>query len=595
MNRVLLTVDLRSERDIVAARRGAREVSARLGFEPQDQARIATTVSELARNAIHYAGSGQVSFAIDEPDEADAMLRIEIADQGPGIESLERAQSGPASPGGEPKLGLVTARRMMDAFEVDSAPGKGARIRVGKRLPRRARPMTQAVLESLRRELAKQSRVDAHAEIEQQNRELLRTLGELRSRQEELVRLNSELEDTNRGVLALYAELDERATHLRMADESKTRFLSNVSHELRTPVNSILALSRILLDRLDGELSGEQERQVGYIRRAAEQLSSLIDDLLDLRKVEAGKLQLRIEAVEVVEIFGALRAMFRPLTTNSSVALVFHEPEDSPQLCTDHGKVSQILRNLISNALKFTERGAVEVFAAPTADRTVMVFTVKDTGIGISPENHRKIFDEFTQVENPLQRGVKGAGLGLPLSLRLATLLGGTLEVHSDLGKGATFSLAIPVDLRTRAQADDAGESATGPGQSNLERVLIVDDDEIERYALRQYLPHGAYDVTEASGGYEGLRLARQQHPDYVFLDLVMPDINGMEVLRLLKSNDDTRKIPVVIFTSQRLDERQRQDLSEASALVMKNDLSRETVADALRSVRAAGENMHAK
>src|SRR5688572_16975367 len=156
----LLTVELRRERDIVAARRGAREVSARLGFEPQDQARIATTVSELARNAIHYAGSGTVSFALDPPDVREPMLRIEIADEGPGIADVERAQNGTAAGTLEPKLGLVTARRMMDSFEIESEPGKGARIRVGKRIPRRTGPLTSDRLDAFRRELSKHSLAD---------------------------------------------------------------------------------------------------------------------------------------------------------------------------------------------------------------------------------------------------------------------------------------------------------------------------------------------------------------------------------------------------------------------------------------------------
>src|SRR5687767_530938 len=221
--------------------------------------------------------------------------------------------------------------------------------------------------------------------------------------------------------MALYAELEERAAHLRVADETKTRFLSAASHEFRTPVNSILALSNILLHRLDGELTAEQEKQVTYIRQAAEQLSTMVDDLLDLRKVESGKLQLRVETFTVTDLFGALRGMFKPLSVRESVALIFEDPDATlPELYTDQGKVSQILRNLISNALKFTEVGSVRVTARLATDTDMIVFAVADTGVGIARENHRRVFDEFTQVENPLQKSVKGTGLGLPLSQRLA-------------------------------------------------------------------------------------------------------------------------------------------------------------------------------
>ena len=168
-------------------------------------------------------------------------------------------------------------------------------------------------------------------------------------------------------MVALYAELDERADHLRRADELKSKFLSHMSHEFRTPLNSILALSRLLLDRSDGELTEEQETQVRFIRKAAQNLTELVDDLLDLAKVEAGKTVVVASEFTVSSLFGALRGMLRPLLVGDAVALVFEESADLPPLDTDEGKVSQILRNFISNALKFTERGEVRVWA--TADR----------------------------------------------------------------------------------------------------------------------------------------------------------------------------------------------------------------------------------
>src|SRR5262249_20502651 len=212
-------------------------------------------------------------------------------------------------------------------------------------------------------------REDALEEVRQQNQELLRTLGELQKRQTELRQLNRELEDTNRGVVALYAELDEKADYLRRASEMKSRFLSNMSHEFRTPLNSIQSLARLLLDRSDGDLMPEQEKQVSYIRKAAEDLTELVNDLLDLAKVEAGKVIVRPTEFEAGPLFGALRGMLRPLLThNASVALVFEEPVGVPTLNTDESKVSQILRNFISNALKFTERGEVRVSAVPGPD-----------------------------------------------------------------------------------------------------------------------------------------------------------------------------------------------------------------------------------
>jgi signal transduction histidine kinase/CheY-like chemotaxis protein len=579
----LLEVDLTKERDISVARQRARHISGLLGFDAQDQARIATTVSELARNALRYASGGRIEFALEAEPARDPILRIVLSDDGPGITDLESAMSGTTS-SGEPKLGLVTAKRTMDQFEVGSNNGRGAVVKLGRIVPRRAQALSDTRITAIKRDLAANRTDDASVEAQQQNRELMRVMEELRVRQEELERLNAELEDTNRGVLALYAELDERATHLRLADETKTRFLSSISHEFRTPLNSILALSKILLHRLDGELSAEQDKQVRYIAQAAEQLSTLVDDLLDLRKVESGKIQLRMEPFTVSDLFGALRGMFKPLAVNDDVALIFDEPADLPQLHTDQGKVAQILRNLVSNALKFTSRGSVRLSAKLTDDRKMIVFSVADTGVGIASENHRRIFEEFIQVENPLQAAVKGTGLGLPLSQRLAGLLGGSIEIRSKLGEGSVFSLAIALRLDA-APAGVVSDASPTSMRAAVDRVLIIDDNEVERYALRQFLSAARYEVIEATGGYDGLRLARQSHPDFIFLDLLMPDVHGTEVLKLLKAIEETRGIPVVIFTSQRMDEIEHEKIAAASAVLTKNDLSRESVAEVLRRI----------
>jgi len=273
-------------------------------------------------------------------------------------------------------------------------------------------------------------------EFERQTQELRRALGELQARQQELDRLNRELEDTNRGVVALYAELDDRAEHLRRATELKARFVSNTTHEFRTPLNSILGLCD-LLDR-----RGTFE-ETGYIRRAAQDLRELVDDLLDLARVDSGKTLVRHEPIDVDDIFGALRGMLRPLLRNQSVALMFDAAPDLPPIVTDGAKVSQILRNLISNALKFTERGEVRVTARP-GDGDTIAFVVADTGRGIAAEHLSLIFDEFAQVEARSDAREGGSGLGLPLARRLAELLGGRLTVESALGAGATFTLILP-------------------------------------------------------------------------------------------------------------------------------------------------------
>ena len=291
----------------------------------------------------------------------------------------------------------------------------------------------------------------------------LREKGErLRQRQEELERLNEELKDVNRGMVGLYAELDEKARELRRADDIKTQFLSNLSHEFRTPLNSIFALSSLLLERTDGELTSEQEKQVGFIRKAADSLLELVNDLLDLSKIRAGKIEVRPVEFSTATLFSALRGMLRSLQVNPAVALVFEEPDGVPWLYTDEGKVSQILRNFVSNALKFTERGEVRVSARYDEGNRTVTFTVSDSGIGIAADDQERIFEEFTQLEHPAQSKFKGTGLGLPLCRKLAELLGGRIELESEVGVGSKFSLTLPERYVADSEAGDVEEAATG-------------------------------------------------------------------------------------------------------------------------------------
>jgi len=233
-----------------------------------------------------------VEFVV-EGRTAPQLLAIAVRDHGPGITEL------PTILGGEYRsrtglgLGLIGAKRLMDALEVETSPTGGTVVTMRKVIPWRGAPVMPAGVAAIAEDLARYRPPEPLAEVMEQNQELLRTLEELRHRQEELERLSRELEDTNRGVVALYAELDDRADHLRRADELKSKFLSNMSHEFRTPLNSILALSRLLLDHVDGPLSEEQTRQVAFVRKAAEDLSDLVNDLLDLAKVEAGKVEIR--------------------------------------------------------------------------------------------------------------------------------------------------------------------------------------------------------------------------------------------------------------------------------------------------------------
>src|SRR6266540_1548029 len=276
----ILTVTIKYEHDVVAARRRARQIAGLLGFDAQDQSRIATAVSEIARNAFNYADGGKVEFQVDGGATPQALL-IEVKDQGPGIAELESVLLGQYRSATGMGLGIMGARRLMDECEISSSRVGGTNVLMKKNLPIRAPMVTAERLRALADQLASERPQSPLEEIQQQNGELLRLLDELRQRQDDLERLNRELEDTNRGVIALYAELDEKASALGRADEMKSRFLSNMSHEFRTPLNSIIALSQLLLNRSDGELTEEQEKQVSFIRKGAGALLEMVSDLLD--------------------------------------------------------------------------------------------------------------------------------------------------------------------------------------------------------------------------------------------------------------------------------------------------------------------------
>jgi signal transduction histidine kinase len=411
----IVTVPIENESDVVTVRQRAHRLAELLGFERQDQTRIATAVSELARNAYSYANGGRAEFILD-PAPSPQVFHVRISDKGPGIADIQSILDGQYRSKSGMGLGIIGARRLMHHFTIESKAGKGTIVEVGHDLPSRAAPVTRTKLAEVSATLQKGSSTDPLEALRQQNRELMQSLEEIRRKDEESKQLDQELSDTNRGVVALYSELDERAEQLRHASELKTKFLSNMSHEFRTPLNSVLALSRLLLDRIDGELTPEQERQVGYIRRSAESLLELVNDLLDLAKVEAGKVDIKPSAFTIGELFGGLRGALRPLLTSQAVDLIFEIPDQIPNLFTDEGKVTQILRNLISNALKFTEQGEVRVSASFDADKERVKLSVRDTGIGIAPQDHARIFEEFSQVETKIQKRFKGTGLGLPLS-----------------------------------------------------------------------------------------------------------------------------------------------------------------------------------
>ncbi|MFI7577314.1 ATP-binding protein [Micromonospora sp. NPDC049497] len=443
----LLAMALRVEHDIFVVRQRGREVAAAVGLEHQDQVRIATALSEVARDLLRAVGGADVTFAVTaDADDGRQHLRIDLAPVGP-------------LPGGryEPQSGAVA--RLVD--RLDMVVGKGDTVvRMSRRVPVTAQALTPERLAELRAALGESAPGSALDELTAQNQQLIAALDEVRSQRDELAVLNEELaetnrgvmalynqlteelEETNRGVVALYGELDEKSAQLRAASESKSRFLANVSHELRAPVTAIIGLGRLLADSSSDPLTAEQARQVGLIRSSAADLLALVNELLDLAKAESGRIEPDWTEVDLRPVFGQLRGTLRALATRPEVELVVEEPPAPAVLRTDEVLLAQVLRNLLHNGLKFTERGEVRLRAERRGDRWQL--TVSDTGPGIPAELHERIFEEFYQV--PGKTRVGGTGLGLPYARRLVTLLGGTLDLASEPGRGSTFTVSLPVD-----------------------------------------------------------------------------------------------------------------------------------------------------
>jgi signal transduction histidine kinase/CheY-like chemotaxis protein len=544
----VLTYALNVQSDVVGARQRARQLAELLEFDGRDQTRIATSVSEIARNAFRYAGGGKVEFEI-EGETAPQLFVVRVSDEGPGISHLDEVLEGTYRSTTGMGIGLIGSRRLMDRWDIRSVPGKGTVVTLGKLLPPGTRLITAASAGRVVSRLAAMPAATSIAEVQSQNAELLGALAELQEKQDKLHEVARELEDTNRGVVALYAELDEKAVHLRRADEMKTRFLSNMSHEFRTPLNSIRALCKLLLGESDGPLAGEQQTQVRFIAKAADNLAELVDDLLDLAKIEAGKVDIRAARLDVNELFSALRGMLRPLLVTDRVDLLFEVPADFPPMYSDESKVSQILRNFISNALKFTEQGTVTVKASLADGGDSVLFEVRDTGIGIAAGDQDLIFEEFTQVQGPLQRKVKGTGLGLPLVRRLASLLGGRVGVHSQPGDGATFWARLP--LRVPDAPDDSQHQApAAEPQAHGEDgrwLLVIEDDPATRLLYEKFLKGTAYPPTSVASLAAARELLRTRRPAAAILDILLPgeEEGTWRWLAEVKAGD--RGFPVIV------------------------------------------------
>jgi len=444
MRQSIIKMLIHDEPDVVLVRQRAKQLAERFGFDLIEATHFATAASEIARNAFQYAKGGRAEFLYDTGVPS---LLVKISDQGLGIKQLETILEGRYQSETGMGVGLIGAKRLSDVFEVDSS-ASGTTVVVGKQLPAGKTVSPDGLLTIVKSLAMQPIATSALIEARLRNFELLQTLDALQTRQLEIERLNRELEETNRGVLALYSELDDKARSLKQASELKSRFLSQMSHELRTPLNSIIMLTRLMQSGNDEPLPPETQKQAAFIQRAADGLLEMVNDLLDLAKIESGRVEVKPCEVSVATLWAALRGMFRPLIGDLPVELSFSPVDELPVLFTDDVKLSQVLRNLISNALKFTFNGQVRV-VAELLDAERIQFSVADTGIGIAKEQQFSLFTEYVQLSEARGYRQKGTGLGLALCRRLVELLGGRIWCESELDQGSTFTFVIPVRYET--------------------------------------------------------------------------------------------------------------------------------------------------
>jgi signal transduction histidine kinase/CheY-like chemotaxis protein/HAMP domain-containing protein len=370
-------------------------------------------------------------------------------------------------------------------------------------------------------------------------------------------------------VAAKNNELNSKNAELQKAYRVKSEFLSNMSHELRTPLNSIIGFTSVLLGPHGEPLTPDQAKAIEKVLRNGKHLLELINDILDFSKIEAGRTPINIDSSEVSDIISNAMVTVEPMVTSKGVKLVQEVEPNLPILNTDILKVKQILLNLLSNAAKFTDQGAITITAKKQGD--LVSISVKDDGIGIEPHNIERVFEEFSQIDSSNSRKYKGTGLGLPIAKNYARLLGGNLTVQSEFGKGSTFTLVLPpafpkdklqkpseepapskitqaaVSIALPSVARPAPEKSVAPPSSIL--VLCIDDDVEVIDLLRRYLIPEGYSVRGVGSGEEGVRLAQELQPAVITLDIMMPEKDGWQVLRELKNNPATKDIPVIIHS----------------------------------------------
>lgn len=514
----------------------------------------------------------------------------------------------------EKAIALLTEASEAIALSVQAAVYRGELQNLLEETQQQSEEL-QAQGEELRvsnEELEEQSRVlrESQSRLEQQQAELEQTNSQLEEQANQLEIQRTDLERANAAVLL-------KAQELERSSQYKSDFLANMSHELRTPLNSSLILAKLLADNPDENLTDEQVKYARTIQSSGNDLLNLINDILDLSKIEAGHVDVHPEVMPLARMSSALRQVFEPLANEKKLEFNIEMAENLPRsLETDPQRLEQILKNLISNAIKFTAQGEVSLSIAKDDDERI-AFSVSDTGIGISTEQLRNIFEAFHQADSTISRRYGGTGLGLSISRQLAQLLGGSITVESALGKGSTFTLTVPVRYISGIKASEHAQSLSLPERTDAQQqsnrpvipahrfleddreainedkrvLLVIEDDDTFAAIVRDLSREMGFYSVVARTAEEALRVAKDFSPNAIVLDVGLPDQSGLSVLDRLKNDVRTRHIPIHVISAG---DHTQTAFSLGAVGYLTKPVSREQLVDVLGKLEAKlSQRMH--
>ncbi|WP_169834372.1 response regulator [Paenibacillus donghaensis] len=442
-------------------------------------------------------------------------------------------------------------------------------------------------------------------EVQSQSVELQTQSEELRLQSEELQAINGQLQEQRNHAQSMTAEAEKAksemqlyAEQLTISSQYKSEFLANMSHELRTPLNSMLIFSQFLKENHNQTLTEEELQYAGYIQNSGNDLLTLINDILDLSKVEAGKMSIHVDPVNISELPQTMEQHFSALAAQKGLEFTVSVAADTPDLMyTDEQRLQQILKNLISNAIKFTEAGKVEVTIqsaqpavletlenVPASAEGVITFTIRDTGMGIPEEKQQLIFESFRQADGTVERNYGGTGLGLSISKQLTALLGGELHLISEPGAGSVFTLILPslagnieqIEVASAAEFPisrtvQSVEQEKLPGTGSFDvlrgkKVMIVDDDKRNTQALMAPLTHQGMKVFVADSGKECLQLLEQEEMDIILMDIMMPEMNGYQVMKTIRNSLNNAELPIIAVTAKAMNQDRDKSLAAGAS-----------------------------